>query len=540
LKRLIRLLLAVFLLTSCSLGLAKNKSTDGKKSLLADVRVRRAIAYAIDMNAIVKGLFKGKAIAANSLTPNGDWKTNGLNNYFYNPAKAKALLKEAGWDKNYVLDVVYYYSDQLTVDLMVTIQSYLADVGMKMKFRKVEGDLAKQLWAPPDDPVKGPANVDWDLAYAAIGALSNHEFYNRLGAPDNSHTPTDPVLNKLIDGINATIDIDKQKKAFYKLQKYENSQLIAIPLYYQQLFIFESSRVHRKGNPYGDDQYAYDWRFIDWDINTAKNGERVLYSDDGPTQFFETVFVNPASNIVKKVLFDRLIVADENLNPKKGQLASNYKVSKGGLTIEFTLRDGLTWHDGTPLTADDVRFTVEYSAKIPTLNAVAANTYSSLEGYREYVDGKAGKISGIVINGNKIAFKFKKLDPNALLTFSQWPPLPKHLLEKTDPLQPQQSAYWQAPVGSGPFKIEKVVMNNYVTLVPYKGYWDKGTGNIQKIMLSPDKKNRVVNAEMGKIDYAFGKSTDEADSIGKMNGMKVHQVNTRYTRFFYVNKFEKK
>ncbi|NLM41693.1 MAG: hypothetical protein GX199_05230, partial [Firmicutes bacterium] len=42
-----------------------------------------------------------------------------------------------------------------------------------------------------------------------------------------------------------------------------------------------------------------------------------------------------------------------------------------------------------------------------------------------------------VIDGRKITFKFATVDPNALLTFSQWPPLPKHLLEDTDPVQAQ-------------------------------------------------------------------------------------------------------
>jgi len=67
------------------------------------------------MDTICKTLLEGKAILADSLTPNGDWKVKGLNNYAYNPEKAKKLLKEAGWNSNYVLDVVYYYKDQLTL-----------------------------------------------------------------------------------------------------------------------------------------------------------------------------------------------------------------------------------------------------------------------------------------------------------------------------------------------------------------------------------------------------------------------------------------
>lgn len=503
-KKLVSLLMIailLFSLTACSKGDTTKKpdttndteqkqdngtkQPDSNENKLSDKRVRQAITYAIDMDAIAASLLEGKALPANSLSPNEWWKADGLNSYSYDPEKAKSLLKEAGWDSDYVLDVVYYYGDQLTVDMMTAVQAYLADVGVKMKFRKLEGDLASQLWVTPEDPINGPASVEWDLAYAGIAALAVHEYYNRFegGASSNSHTPTDEKLDELIKATNLTADISKQIEAFNALQKYENEELFNIPLYYQQVFIYESDRVDRKGIPYGNEQFAYDWRIIDWDVEEDANGERTLYSNSGPVEFIETTFVNPAFFMTQKFfLFDRLIIADGNLTPKKGQLASDYTVSEDGLTIEFVLRDGMKWHDGQPITPEDVKFTVEYSSKVPQLNAIASNTYSSLKGYQDYIDGKADRISGIVIEGSKVTFNFDKLDPNALLTFSQWPPLPKHLLKDSDPLQSQQDKYWQAPVGSGPFKVEEINMNDYaIFFVPYEGYWEKkGTGNIEK------------------------------------------------------------
>jgi peptide/nickel transport system substrate-binding protein len=244
--------------------------------------------------------------------------------------------------------------------------------------------------------------------------------------------------------------------------------------------------------------------------------------------------------MTQKFLFDRLVVADENLTPYKGQLASEYSVSEDGLTIEFVLRDGITWHDGTPITAEDVKFTVEYSARVPQLNAVAAATYSSLEGYDAFMNGEADGISGIVIDGNKITFNFATVDPNALLTFSQWPPLPKHLLKDTDPVQAQRAAYWQAPVGSGPFKIEEVQMNSYSTYVRWEGYWDEGTGNIERVQLYPSGESDpsfVINAQSGLIDFGFTKNVAESIAVEKMDHMTVHPINIRYTRLFYPNKF---
>lgn len=240
---------------------------DGSKSKLADEKVRQALRYAIDMKTISESLFDGAAVPANSLTPNGADKVEGLENYDFNPDKAKELLKEANWDSNYELDVVYYYTDQLTVDFMTSIQSYLKDVGVKMKFRLVEGDLATILWKAPEDQKNGPSAVDWDLAYAAVSALSIHEYYDRYreGSNSNSHTPSDEKLNNLLDTTNASVNPEAQKKAFFDLQKYENESLFSIPLYYQPVFIIQSDKIEGF-NKYGNPQFHYDWDIQNWKL----------------------------------------------------------------------------------------------------------------------------------------------------------------------------------------------------------------------------------------------------------------------------------
>ena len=138
---------------------------------LSDVRVRQAIAYAIDMETIVETLYEGKAIAADSMIPNGAWKTPGLNKYSYDPDKARELLKAANWDSSQTLDVVFYYGDQLTADLMVAMQAYLSDVGVKMTYRKLEGDVGGQLSIKPEAGSDTSA-IKWDIAYGAKAALS--------------------------------------------------------------------------------------------------------------------------------------------------------------------------------------------------------------------------------------------------------------------------------------------------------------------------------------------------------------------------------
>lgn len=493
---------------------------------LSDERVRQAIAYAIDMDTIVETLFEGKAIVADSMIPNGAFKAEGLNAYTYDPDKARALLKDAGWDDSQVLDVVYYYGDQLTADLMVAMQAYLADVGIQMTYRKLEGDVGGQLNALPESGSDTSA-VKWDVAYGAKAALALQEYYNGYQSGLNSYTPGTGERDALIQRINGTTDVGEQIAAFKDFEKYENTMLSDIPLYYQQLFIYESSRMSRNGGQYGNDQFNYDWGIVNWTVEPDSNGKNVLYTNTAPSQFFEHPWLNPGIYVFSKIGLDRLLTADGSLAPSGGQLAESYEVSADGLSATFDLKDGLTWHDGTPLTGEDVVWSVELAKTVPGINAVFSKTFAN--------------IASISTDGDKVNLTMKELDPNLLLTFSQFPPLPKHLLDGVNPAEFQQHSFWQNPVGSGPFKVEEVQMNDYVRFVPFENYHG-GVAKIEEVVAFPSGENDgnvVKNAAAGRLDFGFTKSVADVKSLEDMEHMKVIPADIPYTRSLRINKFAK-
>ncbi|MFA6682524.1 MAG: ABC transporter substrate-binding protein, partial [Sphaerochaeta sp.] len=445
----------------------------------------------------------------------------------------------AQWPSDYILDVVYYYGDQQTVDLMSIIQSYWEAVGVKAQFRKLEGDLTAQLWTTPEDRVNGPSVIQWDIAYAAIAALSEQEFYNRFEstASNNSTLPSKPVLDKLIAKTNGTANVDEQKVAFKALQKEINENMYLIPLYHQLSFIFVSDKLDLKGGKLGNDQFSYEKNLLNW---TTTRSDGMIYTNCGPTEFYQMHAMNPGQFMYQEVIFDRLVNADENLTPTDGLLAKDYSVSADGMEIVFELRDDVKWHDGKPFTAEDVRFTIEYSLQIPGLNAVALTTYSSIKGAKDFLDKKSDHINGITISGNTVKIAFEKLDPNALLIFSQWPILPKHLLEGSNPITAQQNAFWQNPIGTGPFKVSQTVLGNYGILERNNDYFLKGNGNVKKIFMYSSVENDanlLKNAEGGKIDYAWSKNVQDAEGIANIPGMTVNPVNIRYTRLFFLNQY---
>ena len=524
---------------STSAEKADSKSAEASGTPLADVRVRQALAYAIDMDTIVNSLFEGKAEVAKSFTAPGDWLNADIPEYKYDPEKAKELLKEANWPKDYTLDVVYYYDDQQTVDLMTIIGQYWQEVGVKAKFRKLEGDLASRLWVPPTDKEKGPSVVKWDLAYAAVAALCESEFYNRFAstASNNSTVPKQEGLDELITESNATMNAEEQKKAFFKIQNLIAEKELAMPLYHQVCFIYTSDKLDTAGVKFGNDQFSYEKNILDWKIN---RDDKTMYTNGGPEEFFWSPMVNPGYMLSTELVFDKLINADSTLTPTDGMLAESYKVSEDNKTIEFVLRDGLKWHDDQPLTGDDVKFTLELMLKTPGTNAVASEVVKAIKGSSDFLDGKTDNLEGVTVEGNKVTVNFDSVSANALAVFSQWPILPKHCLEKANPETLQQDQFWQKPIGSGPYKVDEVVLNNYATLKRWDGYYKKGSGNIDKIYLfasGENDANLVKNAGAGKIDYAWSKSTEDAKAIEAMDSMKVTSANIRYTRCFYINQF---
>ena len=492
---------------------------------LSDERVRAAIAYAIDMDTIVETLFEGKAIVADSMIPNGPYKADGLERYSYDPDKARALLAEANWDDSQVLDVVYYYGDQLTADLMVALQAYLADVGIQMTYRKLEGDVGGQLNALPESGSDTSA-VTWDIAYGAKAALALQEYYNGYLSGKNSYTPGDPERDALIAAINGTVNVGEQQEAFKAFTEFENSALSDIALYYQQLFIYESDRLSRNGGQYGNDQFVYDWGIVDWTVEPDENGKQVMYTNTAPSIFFEHPWLNPGIYVFSKIGLDRLMTANGALAPTEGQLAASVDVSADGMSVTFDLKDGLTWHDGQPLTGEDVIWSIETASQIvPPPNPVFLSTFDA--------------ISDMSTDGDKVTINFGKIDPNMLLTFSQFAPLPKHLLEGVNPTEFQQHPFWQNPVGSGPFRIEEVQMNDFVRFVPFETYHG-GVAKIEEIVAFPSGENDgnvIQNAEAGRLDYGFTKSVGDVQALEAMDHMRVIPADIPYTRSLRINKF---
>ena len=114
---------------------------NGDAPMWKDVRVRKAVMYAIDRNAIIASLYGGAAKPANCAYVADNLVPAGIEPYAYSPEKAKALLKEAGWDQingTKPITLLSYYTAPQAVNVMAAMQAMLSQVGINVVPKAVD------------------------------------------------------------------------------------------------------------------------------------------------------------------------------------------------------------------------------------------------------------------------------------------------------------------------------------------------------------------------------------------------------------------
>jgi peptide/nickel transport system substrate-binding protein len=191
-----------------------------------------------------------------------------------------------------------------------------------------------------------------------------------------------------------------------------------------------------------------------------------------------------------------------------GDLAESWAISDDKLTWTFKLRQGVTWHDGQPFTADDVKFTIElcYNPKNTMKPCHYVAAVDGAVGVKEYKDGTATEISGVkVVDANTISFTFTA--PNALFptSISELFILPKHAVSQIAPEQMKDAEYWKtSQIGTGPFKWSKYTPGESTELVRFDNYW-RGKPKLDGIIRRhfPDPAAALLAFDAGEIDFTY-------------------------------------
>lgn len=236
------------------------KGVDGNENpVMQDERVREAILYAIDRDTIAEQLFPGLAHVLHSGIPNDYAEYNGKV-YEYNPEKAKQLLEEAGYDFNHTFRILYYYSDQDSIDFMDTIAYYLGEVGMKVEtIQSQQGttDLFQ--------------TRNYDVGYKGLSAFSIAEWYGEYDSTNANFQNIfggDTQFDELSSAVAAESDPAKRSEILKQLQELEQENLYKLPLYTigNNIFVNTDHVKLPDGIVFGNPWYISNIHMDQWEI----------------------------------------------------------------------------------------------------------------------------------------------------------------------------------------------------------------------------------------------------------------------------------
>ncbi len=154
---------------------------------------------------------------------------------------------------------------------------------------------------------------------------------------------------------------------------------------------------------------------------------------------------NQADRDVNRLIFSGLIRFDEHGLPQ-ADLAESWASTPEGTIYNFKIRDTALWHDGTPVTSDDVIFTIDMMKSAGSL-------------YPQDIKDLWGRIQVDQLNDKNL--KFTLPEPFVpFLDYLTFGIVPKHLLDSVAPEQMESAEFNLKPIGTGPYKFDRLLVEN--------------------------------------------------------------------------------
>lgn len=209
-------------------------------------KVRQAFAYGIDRQAIAESVFMGYAEVADDLFPSWHWAHNpNVKSYPYNPERARALLREAGYsDKNPFSFTLSCNNEKIYVDQSVIIQAQLAKIGVKVNVEPQEksfwfdallGRNGRDYEASLQDTADEMTDLQWAYRFFSSKSYYNNTGYNseRYGKKGAQNLE----IERIFDEVVKMTDKSRTRKMWDDAQRMILDDLPILRLSYYQNII---------------------------------------------------------------------------------------------------------------------------------------------------------------------------------------------------------------------------------------------------------------------------------------------------------------
>jgi peptide/nickel transport system substrate-binding protein len=230
---------------------------------LKDKRVRQALMWAIDHKAIKDALYGDFVSLTSSPLPHPLWEKKDLPNDYahkYDPDRTRQLLKDAGWNPNQELLLLYYYPDQVTANHMAAVQQMWGAVGVKSQMKLLDSPS----W------IAAVKDKNFDMTY--LGATGSADpdltapFISCDNMPDkptgfNRQWYCNPELDALFDKARNVVNYEDRKNVYDQIQLFWNEELPYAPVWVPVRVAVTRKRIANATwfQDYADGNYAQEF-----------------------------------------------------------------------------------------------------------------------------------------------------------------------------------------------------------------------------------------------------------------------------------------
>ena len=211
--------------------------------------------------------------------------------------------------------------------------------------------------------------------------------------------------------------------------------------------------------------------------------------------------VNPTIQGFYQSVFDLYIPQNPDLSFGEGLIAA-HGWNEDQTQIWMDVREGVTWHNGDPFTAEDVAWSLTRAANAETGNPI------------QFI---WGKVENITADGNRVTADVKEYEP----TFFKWMSfLTGYVLPKKYYEEVGAEGFEAAPIGTGPYMVEKFERNAFVRLKANENYWGGAPAfKTVTIKFVTDAASRVAELESGNSHVTLEVPYEEFDRLKAKDGI---------------------
>lgn len=191
---------------------------------LEDVRVRKALWYALDRELLVDAILEGQGQTSDSVIAPSVFGHLDERSYEYDPERARELLAEAGYGDGLSLNLTIQPEYSIP-DMAVAAQDMWRDVG-------IDVDVTQREWAQIVELRRGG---DFDFVMGALARVGPDQFvtpfyYSEAIPYPNSSRYANPEMDELIEEARVTVDEDERREVYYEIQRLAQRDAPVIPV----------------------------------------------------------------------------------------------------------------------------------------------------------------------------------------------------------------------------------------------------------------------------------------------------------------------